>query len=110
MKSNNYLLWWGIFLWILITYSRGQAQVSAEMGGQESVRDSVWQVSQDDPNRAKIDLIVPMVPVLSDGTDAVRRPFRSLVIVQAGSEGIVAARKRKYLPGARPSPGPHFCE
>lgn len=116
MKNEKYLLVVGVILWLLITYSGLFSQVAAEVSYESYSDDSLFQPAQTTKTVVAIELIQTLRPALADGTATNRLPERiafGKLPVQATKpekEGIVAARKRKYLPGIKIEPGPHGCE
>ena len=116
MKNEKYLLVVGVLLWLLITYSGLFSQVTAEVSYECYSTDSLLQPVQFRKIEPDFGRIQTLRPALADGTASYKLregiAFGKLPVKDAKPvmEGIVAARKRKYLPGIKIEPGPHGCE
>lgn len=110
MKNDKYLLWWGILFWLLVTFSGAFGQGSGTLAMTHATFKPSIKKSDEIPSINQKGIIQSKVPQIWDPADFQSRQSAILSRRLTAQEGMVAARKRTYLPGARIERGPHGCE
>lgn len=110
MKNDKYLLWWGILFWLLVTFSGAFGQGSGNLAMAHPTFKPSIKKSDEIPSINQWGRVLSKVPEIWNPAEFQSRESTILMHRMTVQEGMVAASKRTYLPGARIERGPHGCE